>query len=421
MIPDFRKSFSRSQIMGFPLNPGYLCRMQIYAADYAWLPDGIRANVAIETDHKGMITRVRDAVEDDEKLPGIITTGFVNAHCHLELSHLQGQIPKHTGMAGFVRKLQSIRNDFSEEERKMAAQNAADLMYAEGVSAVGDISNGETTLSIKRNHALKFHTFVELFGLDPGQAQDIYDRGESLLAQFPKKQASLTLHAPYSISAVLRNSVYERSRILEDTISVHLMESEEEIQLFRDHEGPLMDFLRDIGAPFQGYTYENPAAYLLNDNFRDDLRMNVDIPFLFVHNTEMDAATLNQLIENYHAWFVLCPNANEYIHGKLPDFRLFEAVSDSICLGTDSLAGNDRLDMVSEMRTIQQHYPDISTETLLDWACLNGAIALGLDEDLPCEIREGVPADLVVVESIDPNGLKFTADSISRRLTNLPA
>lgn len=385
-----------------------------------WLPTGIQPHTAVVVDDGGMIVSVEDAAPGDELLPGLVCTGFVNAHCHLELSYLKGQIPEKTGMAGFVRALQSIRDTFSPKQRLAAAQQAADEMYASGISAVGDIANGDSTLPIKQSHALRFHTFVELFGLQPGQAGDIYERGEALVEQFPAKQASLTIHAPYSISAILRDLVYERARVLETPISVHLLESQEEVQLFRDLDGPLMQFLHDIGAPFQGHTFSSPAEFVLNSELEMGLPLNVDLPFLLVHMTEADDHTLTQISEDYFANIVLCPGANRYIHDRLPHLDFFVGKRDFVCIGTDSLASNHQLDMVAEMRLLQQSCPELTTELLLDWACMNGAFALGLEDELPCEIAVGQPADLVHITHLEPETLRFTPESRSYRLTGLP-
>lgn len=397
----------------------YLCPMRRFAAEYMWLPTGIQPRKAVVVNDAGIIASVEDALPTDTLLEGIICTGFVNAHCHLELSCLKGKIPPGTGMAGFIRQLQSIRDQFTPAQRLAAAQQAADEMYASGISAVGDISNGDLTLPLKQTHALRFHTFVEVFGLNPGQAQDIYDHGVELVECFPAKQASLTIHAPYSISGILRDLVYERARVLETPVSVHLLESQEEVQLFAELDGPLMQFLHEIGAPFQGHTYPTSTEFILNSELEMGLPMNVDIPFLFVHMTEADTRTLTHLEEDYFGNIVLCPGANQYIHGRLPQLPFFADKADFICIGTDSLASNHQLDMVTEMRILQENCPELSTELLLDWACMNGAFALKLEDELPCEISEGMPADLVHISGLESGTLRFTPQAQSRRLTGL--
>jgi len=81
-------------------------------------------------------------------------------------------------------------------------------------------------------------------------------------------------------------------------------------------------------------------------------------------------------------YFCLCPNANLYISGQLPDIKLLLRHGCDIVLGTDSLASNHQLDILEEMKTLQSHFPDLSTAALLQWATSNGARALQLDSML---------------------------------------
>ena len=48
------------------------------------------------TDEHGKVEAIvpeRDAGEDIQNVDGIISPGFVNCHCHLELSHMKDVIP----------------------------------------------------------------------------------------------------------------------------------------------------------------------------------------------------------------------------------------------------------------------------------------------------------------------------------------
>src|SRR5690606_21004967 len=100
---------------------------------------------------------------------GIITPGFVNAHCHLELSHLLGLIPKRTGLVPFLQQVMSSRA--SDEDTIQRAMEAADQqLYANGVVAVGDHANSAISAAVKKSSKVHYHTFIEVLGFDPDQA-----------------------------------------------------------------------------------------------------------------------------------------------------------------------------------------------------------------------------------------------------------
>jgi aminodeoxyfutalosine deaminase len=324
-------------------------------------------------DDAGVVTQItpgRDAAATYS--PGLVSPAFVNAHCHLELSHLRGMIPPHTGMAGFVRALQPIRDQFTDAQRDEAMEAALAEMRRGGIAAIGDICNGLTSLPIKQAHPeFVFHNFIELFGLNPNMAEEIFFQGLEMLKAFGRN-TSITPHAPYSMSVALRDKLLQYAQRREWPQSIHLLESVEERQLFEDLEGPLMDFISGIGAVFQAHTYKSAAHFVM-----EAVPHNCNT--LLVHATEMLPEELTHIMQGWQrTYIVLCPLANAFIHDTHPDGKLFLAYPDRICLGTDSLAGNRSLNIWAEAAALQIHNA-IPTATLLRWATLNGAIALGID------------------------------------------
>jgi cytosine/adenosine deaminase-related metal-dependent hydrolase len=98
-----------------------------------------------------------------------------------------------------------------------------------------------------------------------------------------------------------------------------------------------------------------------------------------VHTHEEDMLFSKTKAANQVFW-CLCPNANWYISRKMPPIDSLMKNDCRLVLGTDSLASNYRLNIMSEINRIQEHYPDIPLETMLTWATSNGAKALQLDE-----------------------------------------
>ncbi|RYF96365.1 MAG: amidohydrolase, partial [Chitinophagaceae bacterium] len=130
---------------------------------------------------------------------------------------------------------------------------------------------------------------------------------------------------------------------------------------------------------------------------------------ILVHNTETSSSDLD-FIEATNArgistWFCLCPNANLYINNKLPDIERFASYKNKIILGTDSLASNNNLDILGEIKTMHRFFPSIPVHDLLRWATLNGAKALEIDEQTG-SFEAGKQPGIVLIEGL-------TATSIS--------
>lgn len=377
--------------------------MHSISADFALTSKGLETKVQLTLNEAGQITDLTHYQSDPTGLPlaapsgnhhlrGLLTTGFVNAHCHLELSHLKGALPRHTGMAGFVKELQSIRNNYSKEEKERAAAQAIADLTASGTVAIGDICNGTDSLNAKAARPdLYCHNFCEVFSLNPGAAEEALQRGLDLAHHFGNR-SNVTLHAPYSISPPLRDLVYHQLTAQEAPLSLHFLESKEERQIFESLDGPLMDLFRGWGLTFSPHTYDTVADYILESLPRS-------IPILLVHCTEMRRDEMDRITNGWPlANFVLCPLANEYIHNTQPPARMLLDETDKVCIGTDSLAGNDQLNILKEIQYLQQEQ-DIPTEDLFRWASRNGAKAIGLPEG-EFTIHEGASPRLIGITNV---------------------
>ena len=122
--------------------------------------DGTVVDVSSESGVKSLETGI-------EFYKGIICPGFINTHCHLELSHMRSQIPENLGMTGFIKDIITKRSNFSEEEIEQSIIAAEAEMINNGIVAVGDISNNNNTFKQKSKGNLAYHTFLEVFDLNP--------------------------------------------------------------------------------------------------------------------------------------------------------------------------------------------------------------------------------------------------------------
>ena len=178
-----------------------------------------------------------------EHFEGIICPGFINTHCHLELSHLKNAIPQHTGIVDFGLEIIKQRNAMPEGLQLEHMQQADADMYDGGIVAVGDISNTKLSIQPKVKSKIMYHTFVELIGLNPERANAIFDTGREVLTQFIIKDlpASFAPHAPYSVSPLLIEYISQMCLETDNPTTIHNQESRAENDFFKTKTG---DYIR---------------------------------------------------------------------------------------------------------------------------------------------------------------------------------
>jgi aminodeoxyfutalosine deaminase len=374
-------------------------------------------NGVIVLDKKGKIQAIDSHEQHDpttvEFHEGVIVPGFVNTHCHLELSHMKGIVDTGTTLIPFITAVVQKRN-LPAEVIAEAIAVADKEMYDNGIVAVGDISNVIDTFDVKAKSNIRYYTFVEMFDfLQEANAQatfeqyfDVFNQQE--LHQGNKK--SLVPHAPYSVSQSLFRKIKETNpKGGNVTVSIHNQETKAEQDLFLTGKGDFVAFYEKFGISLAEFKHnrKNAIHYALKN-------MNPRNRNLFVHNT----LTSKEDIEKAQAWskntfWATCANANLYIENRLPNYQHFIDTQARMTIGTDSLTSNWQLSVLEEMKTIARFQSYIDFETLLRWATLNGAQALGFDKDFgSIEIGKTPGLNLLNLNA----DLKLRQDTVVKRL-----
>ena len=344
---------------------------------------------------------IKEAGDDIQYFEGILSPGFVNAHCHLELSHMKGMIPVHTGLQEFVKQIVALRQ-VSPEAIHEAIINAEAEMMANGIVAVGDISNTLDTLTQKAKHNLAYYSFVELYDLDPTRAADKILAGLEIQKQFQENcvRASLVPHAPYSVTNELWNLLSAHFGI--HTISLHNQETPDENDFFKTKTGSFLGMYErtKVNLDF----FEATGLSALQSVLPIFKKAHHGI---LVHNSftsAEDIQAVHAAMDN--AFWCLCPNANQYIEQTMPPIELLRSEKAKVVIGTDSYASNWSLNILDELKTIQQHHPQIPLAEMLGWATLNGAQALQMDKHLG-SFEKGKKPGVVLIKGVDDiNDLK---------------
>ena len=366
-------------------------------------------------DSDGTIVCVGQCPEGEHVDDGALVPGFVNAHCHVELSHLHRKFVKGTGMAGFIDQINALRDWAGRDRKQELVKEWMDLMWRRGVSAMADISNDDSSFDIKAVHPLYTRTFLEVFGSEPEMCDGVMKEVKDLnaVADAAGIDAAPTPHSCYTMSPQLL-SASAAAGLAKGWLSYHSQESLEEEDLIRYGSGAMYENRKRSGMSTPPVTGGSSLEYFVG-RLAEAAPAPYDAHILLVHNVclsqdDIDAA--RKVMNN--VWWAICPLSNIFIHNALPPVPLMRANGLDIVIGTDSLSSNDDLDMVKEMLCVHENFPEVPMSEILSWACINGARFLSKD-DLLGSISSGKRPGIVRISNIGADG-HLTADSVSERI-----
>jgi|WetSurSiteA1Bulk_404760.scaffolds.fasta_scaffold03211_3 aminodeoxyfutalosine deaminase len=390
--------------------------MRRFSAQYIFTNTGHplkRGIVTVEDD--GTIINVENTggdlteKESVEFHNGIIIPGFVNCHCHLELSHMKDLIPPKTGLTEFLR-LFSTRREASQEKIISYASSADANMYNDGIMLCADICNTASTFDLKKRSKISYLSLIEVFGVESGNATRRLNEVKQIseIAESMGLPYSIVPHSTYSISTTLFQLLLEETRSNRIT-SMHFMETMAEEIFLASHEGPFMNSYKESGLLSEDpETVKDHASAVIE-------AITASGNLILVHNTYADRATIRKVKKRDNLFWCLCPNANLYIENHLPPLNLLIEENCRIVIGTDSLASNNRLSILEELKTLHSFFPSLTLTDLIQWASLNGAMALG-EEDKFGRIQAGMKPGLLLLKDVDLQKLQLLPESSIIRL-----
>ena len=345
---------------------------------YEFLPGG----TVIEIADDGTIVALHTSLDGEEVMHhhGILCPGLVNVHCHLELSHLKDMLPEKTGLIPFLQKIPPYRTEFTDEQIKAARHEAYHELVRNGVVAVGDISNLTDTLDLRQLGKLHMHTFVECIGFTEAHALKRFEETATVYNAFAAQAGngkllsqSIVPHAPYSVSPSVFKLIDKHQP--HSLISIHNQEALAENEYYQEKTGAVKDLLGGFGIDDAFFTASGKTSLQTYTEW-----LSAHHSCIFVHNTYTSAEDVKVAAARFEKTFwCLCPNANIYIEDRLPDVAMLQEAGATICIGTDSLASNHQLCVLSELYTLKEREPALDWELLLRWATINGARALNMD------------------------------------------
>ena len=374
-------------------------------------------NGFVEYDDDGTILRTgvcEDPSSEEVFLDGAVIPGFVNAHCHIELSYMWKLFRKGTGMAGFIDQINALRDTASLEDKLADIQTWMDRLWQRGVTAMADISNCADSFAIKAASPMYTRTFLEVFGTEPQDCAAVIRDVKALQEQALAcgLDAAPTPHACYTMSPELLTAASAEG-LRSGYLSYHSEETPEEDEMIRSGSGPMWENRKRAGMSTPPVTGTSSLQYFL-ERLQQVHAAPFDEHILLVHEVCMDQEGIDAVkaVLN-HPFIALCPLSNLFIHNALPPVELLRSNGMKLTIGTDSLSSNDDLDPVAELFCLQENFPQVPLGEMLGWACRNGAEFLG-KEAVFGTLEPGKRPGLVLIDHLSPEGRLTTASASYR-------
>jgi cytosine/adenosine deaminase-related metal-dependent hydrolase len=360
-----------------------------------------------------------------ERVPAVLTPGLVNAHTHLELSALRGQVPGGRGFVPWVDALVRVRAQHPPELDTEAIESGISELLSAGVVALGEVCNRLETADLLVSLPIVACLFHEVFGMrkDTGEvmlAQARAERAERHTRAWPPHlRYALAPHTPYTLHPELLQSIVAEACERGTRTSLHLAEHAAERAFLETGQGAFADWVRARGT--SELDWQPPGC----DAIRYAERLHLlGRNLIAVHLADARPDEL-ALIAAHGCSVVLCPRSNLHIELKLPPLLDILRAGIRPGLGTDSLASNISLDPLAEARALSQRFPSVAPMVLIAMTTAWGADALGLGAQLG-RLSPGLyPGVLGFVHGAeapsDPARFVVSQEKAERRVLSRPA
>jgi aminodeoxyfutalosine deaminase len=332
--------------------------------------------------------------------------GLINAHCHLDYTLMRGALLPAKSFSHWVKRINALKRSLTDNDYLQATLLGFAELRRNGITTVLNIVSTPQILPLLPPPQIRAWFFLELIDVRPRPWIEEHVFGSWLFLSGNGDRLGgfgLSPHAPYTASAKMYQVALECSRSLNMLITTHVAESSEEYAMFAEGSGELHDFLEQLGRPMTDCGSTTPLRYLIENRL-------IGPDCIVAHLNELDARDLELL--SSPEWrslpIVHCPKSHRFLHQKRFPLEALAERGLNICLGTDSLASNDSLNLFSEMRTAKKIYPTLSARELVEMVTLRPARALKLSRDLG-RIAPGYLADSIAVPFKGPTSNVFEA------------
>ncbi len=322
----------------------------------------------------------------------LVMPGLVNAHAHLELSHLKGKIGERREFFDWIIELVETRRRLGSKGLRQALRSSLIELLTSGTTCIGDISATEAALPMLSKSGLRATVFLEALGPDERKAGQVFNSLKARLAKLEtlpdRISVGVSPHSTYSVSPLLINKIAGYTSENSLPVAVHLSESKHENLYINGKASSLDGYMKHFGWESIKRTNASSPLGLLSQAGLEN--------FAAAHCVHVSRQDINYM-KNKGISSIFCPRSNYFLGvGKAPVEDMAEA-GINIAIGTDSLASNVNLNLWDEMR-FAYLVSRLPASNIIEMATINGARALGL-EGITGSLAPGKEADIIAIHS----------------------
>ena len=333
----------------------------------------------------------------------VLAPGLINAHCHLDYTRLRGEVEWRGSFTEWLVQLVAAKQLHPEKEYLGGIQMGLDMLMRTGTTTVVNIESFPKFIDQIPPPRLRVWWCLEMIDFNrPEGAREVAAQTLEFIAAHsnPRGGFGFSPHAPYTVTTELYRLCGQYARGRNIPLTTHLAESEEEDDMFRRGTGQMYDSFLRLGRDMSDCKHVSPTQLLSECGVLGPNCLAVHANYL----TPLDVTLLKQT--GTHV--VHCPKTHRFFGRGSPLLDTWKENRINACLGTDSMASNDTLNMLSEMQVLGHVFPRMSAQELLTLATINGAKALNLREKLGY-IGVGAWADLIAAPMDGAGGDPYEA------------
>ena len=356
----------------------------------------VRGDRILEVGESSQLASSNDEIVDLGE--HILLPGLINAHCHLDYTCLRGKIAPPQSFADWIRAINAEKAKLSAEDYVVSINQGLAEAKQFGTTAIANLT-AFPELIAKIDEPIWAWWFAELI--------DVRNRAQNLTALSRQvsgvngivnraleqlsaaNQRGFAPHAPFTASANLYRCCEEIAQREKIFLTTHLAESREEMQMFREANGPLYDFLKEIGRDMSDCGGTTPLS-----RFADLTDASAAQGWIVAHLNEVSETDFDLLRKRKFS-IVHCPRSHAYFGHTDFQFERLRELDFNVCLGTDSLASNDDLSLFAEMRKFQERF-HFEPQKILEMVTINPARALKQRDQLG-KIRRSFMANIIAL------------------------
>lgn len=351
--------------------------------------------------HNGIIQQIRPILSNENCIPGsCIIPGLINGHTHLAYTALRNLFDD-LSFFPWIRKLTEIKYEkLNEEDIAISTRLGIAECIRGGITTVGDLCDFEVALRELSKSPLRGIFYWEVFGVEKQQADDSWKKIQEYFPRFVSSYGSQRLkigispHACFTVRPELYQRIAKWAVQNDVSVSFHVAESREEEEFIGQRSGPIQEFLQKRATDWQ--IWGKTSITHLRETGIFETRP------LLAHLVQANAADLD-VVKQYDISVVHCPKSNaKFAHGIAPVSSMLDR-GIRVCIGTDSAASNNRLDLFEESRFafLQQRSHEgkivLTEQQILEMMTIRGAESLNM-ENIVGSLEPGKRADLAILK-----------------------